>query len=119
MDNTTKARATKEFFPNIKDRLKNKINITPNFTAFVTAHGKTKAYLHRFNIIESRSAPAVAETKQLTTSFMTAPYYRTRENASLGKISRLDNWPVHKHHLVNKCIKYFLQFTNAIDFNKL
>jgi ribonuclease HI len=36
-NNTTKGSATKEFFPNIKDTLKMKINITPNFTAMVTA----------------------------------------------------------------------------------
>jgi len=37
-DHTTKGLATKEFFPNIKDRLKTKINLTPNFTAMTTAH---------------------------------------------------------------------------------
>jgi len=52
-----------EFFPNVKDRLKTKITkdrlktkitITPHFTAFVTSHGKTKSYLHRFKIIVPR-----------------------------------------------------------------
>jgi hypothetical protein len=41
-----------EFFPKIKDRLKVKIALTPNFTAMVMAHGKTRAYLHRFKIID-------------------------------------------------------------------
>jgi hypothetical protein len=50
-DHTTKGLATKEFFPNIKDMLKTKINLTPNFTAMTTAHGKTRSYLHRFKII--------------------------------------------------------------------
>jgi hypothetical protein len=36
-----KRAVTKEFFPKIKDRLKMKITLTPNFTAMVTAHGKT------------------------------------------------------------------------------
>jgi hypothetical protein len=39
-DNTTKGCATKEFFPNSKDSPKMKINLTPNFTAMVKAHGK-------------------------------------------------------------------------------
>jgi len=30
-----------------------KLNLTQNFTAIVTGHGKTKAYLHRFKIIEN------------------------------------------------------------------
>ena len=48
-DSTTKGLATKQCFPNIKDRLTKKNKLTPNFTAIVSAHGKTKAYLHRFN----------------------------------------------------------------------
>jgi len=56
-DSTTKARTTKEFFPNIKDRLETKITLTPNFTALVTSHGKTKSYLHRIKIIESPDCP--------------------------------------------------------------
>jgi len=34
-----------------------KINLTSNFTAMITAHGKTRSYLHRFNIIESPECP--------------------------------------------------------------
>jgi len=43
----------KKFSPKIKDGLKTKINLTPNFTAMTTAHGKTISCLHRFRIIES------------------------------------------------------------------
>ena len=53
-DNTTNGSVTKEFFPNIKDRLKMKINLTSIFTAMVTAHGKTRSYQHRFKIIVPR-----------------------------------------------------------------
>ena len=63
-DRTTKALTTKEFFPNIKDRLNTKITLTPNFTAFVTSHGKTKSYLHRFKIIESPDCPCGVEAKR-------------------------------------------------------
>jgi len=48
---------TKQFFPNNMDRPKKKIKLTPNFTAIVTAHGKTKAYPHHFKIIESPDCP--------------------------------------------------------------
>jgi len=62
-DHTTKGSATKEFFPNIKDRLKTKINLTPNFTAVVTAHGKTRSYLRQFKIIESPECPCINRTQ--------------------------------------------------------
>jgi len=45
-----KAAVTKQFFPNVRDRIHRKININPNFTALVTGHGKTQSYLHRFKI---------------------------------------------------------------------
>jgi hypothetical protein len=57
-DRTTKALTTKEFFPDIKDRLNTKITLTPNLTAFVTSHGKTKAYIDRFETIESTDCPS-------------------------------------------------------------
>ena len=47
-DHTTKGLTTKQFFPIIKDRTTTNIKLTPNFMAIVIAHGKSKAYLHRF-----------------------------------------------------------------------
>jgi hypothetical protein len=52
-DDSNNGRVTKEYFPEVKERLKEKINISPNFTAMVTAHEKTNAYLHSFKIIQS------------------------------------------------------------------
>ena len=43
LDKTTKGNTTKEYFPNVEDRLKMKINLTQNLAAVVTGHGKTKA----------------------------------------------------------------------------
>ena len=78
-DRTTKGPTTKQFFPIIKDRLIIKIKLTPNFKAIITAHGKTKAYLHRFKITESQYALVMAGTKVWTTYYKTAPNYRRRE----------------------------------------
>jgi hypothetical protein len=52
-DDSNKGRVTKEYFPEVKERLNKKINLSPNFTVMVTAHGKTKAYLRRFKIIQA------------------------------------------------------------------
>ena len=49
-DKCTKAAITKEFFPNVRDRLKMNISLNPNFTATVTGHRRTRAYLHRFRL---------------------------------------------------------------------
>jgi hypothetical protein len=45
-EESPKAAQTKQFYPSITDRLKSKIDITSNFIAMVSGHGKTRAYLH-------------------------------------------------------------------------
>jgi hypothetical protein len=62
---TTKGRITKEYFPNVEERLKLKIHLTQNLTAITMGHGKTRAYLHRFNIIQDPKCPCGA-TEQTT-----------------------------------------------------
>ena len=52
-DITTKGAITKTFFPKITDRLKLKINVTPNFTTMVTGHGNIKSYLFKYKIKDS------------------------------------------------------------------
>jgi hypothetical protein len=52
-----KKKFSNQFLPFIKDRLTTKIKLTPNFTAIVSAHGKTKAYRQRFKIIDLPECP--------------------------------------------------------------
>jgi len=54
---TTKGAITKAFFPKIEDRIKFRINVTPNFTTIVTGHGNIKAYLHKYKIIDDPTCP--------------------------------------------------------------
>ena len=56
-ENCRKAAITKQFFPNVQDRVKLNINVNADFTAMVTGHGKTRVYLHRFKIIENATCP--------------------------------------------------------------
>jgi len=53
----TKATITKQFFLNVQDRLKIKINVTRNFAAIDRGNGKTRAYFHRFKIMEQATCP--------------------------------------------------------------
>ena len=56
-DSTTKGEITKLYFPKIADRLKLKINMTPNFTTMMTGHGNIKSYLYTYKIIDSPMCP--------------------------------------------------------------
>jgi len=118
-DHTTKGSATKEFFPNIKDRMKTKINLTPNFTAMVTAHGKTRSYLHRFKIVESPEFPCLNGNETVDHLLYQRSKLNNEREKLIAYISKEDNWPVKKNELVNKYLKQFPNFANSIDCKKL
>jgi len=52
-----KAAVTKQFFPNVQDRIHRRIKINQNFTALITGHGKTTSYLHRFKLTYKATCP--------------------------------------------------------------
>ena len=51
-EQTTKGINTRQYFPNVSQRLAIKLPISPNFTAMLTGHGKLKTYYHQFKITE-------------------------------------------------------------------
>ena len=115
-----KKRTSKEtVFSNIKDRLTKQIKLTPNFTAIVSAHGKTKAYLHHFKIIESPDCPCNGGEQTVEQLLHGCIKLQGERDKLLRNISNQDMWPVTKSDLVHKHIKHFTQFINSIDFDRL
>ena len=106
---TTKGSTTKQFFPNIKERLKKRLKLTPNFTATVTAHGKTKAYLHRFKIIDSPKCPCENGNQTVDRLIYERQRLQKERKALIRKITKQDTWPSENSYLVNKYIKQFTQ----------
>jgi hypothetical protein len=118
-DSTTKGLGTKQFFPNIKDRLTKKNKLTPNFSAIVSAHGKSKAYLHRYKIIESPDCPCNGGEQTVEHLLYDCIKLQKEENKLISNISNQYMWPVNKSGLVNKHIKHITQFINSIDIERL
>jgi hypothetical protein len=54
---TEKGPLCQSFFPVVEQSLKMKLLITPEFTAVITGHGKTKSYLHRFKLADDLTCP--------------------------------------------------------------
>ena len=114
---TTKGSITKEYFPNVEERLK--INLTQNFTAIVTEHGKTRAYLHRFKIIEESTCSC--GTAEQTTDHLIFECEAITKKRERLKTTALQNgsWPTNKKDLIRRHYKDFAQFINDIPFDKL
>lgn len=117
---TSKGTLTKAFFPSVQDRLKLKIEVTPNLTTLLTGHGRLNAYFHRFKI--KNSATCVCGDGDQTVDHI------IYDCTKLGKERRTliqsihkcgGKWPVDKTKLVKSYVKYFIKFANSIDFEQL
>jgi hypothetical protein len=116
---TTKGSASKENFPNVEERLKIELNLTQNSTAIVTGHGKTKAYLHRFKIIEDPICTC-GKAAQTTYHLIFECEILTKERKNLKTTAlQNDNWPINKKELIRKHYKEFVKFINEIPFDNL
>ena len=117
-DRTTKGATTKSFFPSIVDRLKLRINPTPNFTAIVTGHGNIKTYLHKFNIIQNPKCSCDKGEQTVDHIIYSCNIQEQERDRLKAVITRSEQWPVSKNKLVLKYYKNFKQFTDNIVLNK-
>jgi len=79
-----------------------KINLSPNFTVMVTAHGKTSSYLHRFKILESLECPCANGNQTVDHLLFDCNKLNNEREKLIAYTSREDNWPVKNSELVNK-----------------
>ena len=110
-----KAAVTKQFFPNVRDRIHRRITINPNFTALVTGHVKTKSCLYRFKKTDNATCPW--NTMDETPDHIHNNCTRHKKQRVLLKqeILKTGSWPVRHKELISKHLKPFLIFTKQID----
>ena len=91
---TTKGAITKAFFPKIEDRIKFRINLTPNFTAIVTGHGNIKAYLYKYKIIDDPTCPCRKGPHTVQHIIFDCPLLEKEREKLKLIVTRTENWPV-------------------------
>jgi len=107
------------FFPNVRDRLKMNISINPNFTAVVTGHGRNRAYLHRFRLIDNAMCPCNKEDQRVDHLIHQCTLLHTNRELLRENLQQSENWPASKQELITKHLRYFLNFTKSINFDEL
>jgi hypothetical protein len=85
----------------------------------VTAHRKTRSYLHRFKIIESPEFPCANGNQTVDHLLYDCRKLNSERGKLIAHISKEDDWPIRKIELVNKHLKQVIHFTNSIDYEKL
>jgi len=89
-----------------------KLQLTQNFTAILSEHGKTRDYLYCFNIIEEPTGPC-GKRNQTTDHVIYACERLTKERERLRKtVIRTNKWPINKRDLIGRHHKEFTKFIN-------
>jgi hypothetical protein len=108
------------FFPTVEHRLKIRIPITPEFTAIVSGHGKTKAYLHRFKLTGNPMCPCNEGEQSVEHLIHVCSILEPQRSAMIKHITtRGGIRPPTNNELVAKYLNAFLRFVKSIDFRKL
>ena len=97
---TNKGRTTKEYFPDVSERLKMKLQLTQNITAVVSGHGKTRDYVHRFKVIEGPTC-SCGEGVQTTDHIIYESKRLKKARDTLKRtVTRTNSWPITKRDLI-------------------
>ena len=103
------------------DRIGIKIILTPKLTAVLSGHGKTRAYLYRFNLRED--AKCICDKDDQTMDHLLFHCTKTSTQRDLLKLqlSKQKNWPARKVELITKNRKVFSEIIEStrIDFDLL
>jgi len=95
------------------------ISINPNFTAMVTGHGRTRAYLHRFRLINNARCPCNKEDQTIDHLIHQRTLLHTNRELLRENAQQSGNWPASKQELITKHLRSFLIFTKSINFEEL
>jgi len=115
---TTKGAITKAIFPNIEERLKFRVNITPNFTAIVRGHGNIKAYLHKYKIIGDPTCPCRKGPQTVQHIVFDCPILEKEREKLKAVVTRTENWAVKSNKLGVQYHKKFKEFIDNLSWNE-
>ena len=97
-----------------------KMPVTSEFTALVTGHGKTKAYLHRFKLADNLMCPCKEEQQTSDQLIVKCNILKAQRSSIIMQIMVSEGpWPPAKDELITKYLQAFLSFVKLIDFQKL
>jgi hypothetical protein len=81
----------------------------------VTGHGKTRAYFHRFKIMEQATCPCNSGDKIIDHLLNQYTLLYSPRELLRNKVLKIGNWPTSKQELTTKHLKAFLTYTKSID----
>ena len=118
-ENCTKAAITKQYFPTVQERLTTKMRVTQNIAAMMTGHGKTRAYFHRFKILENATCPCEKGDQTIDHLLYHCPLLESKRQVMKKNATNAGHWPASKQDLTMKHRDSFLTSVESTDFDQL
>jgi len=120
--NTVKGAVTKAFSPSVRNRLRQRTAIFPEFPTIVTGHGKLKSHLHRFGLTDNLMCLCEEDEEEQTTDHLIFQCKKlcNQRNEMIKQIKNTGgNWPMMNETLVNNYLQIFVKFLKSVDFTDL
>ena len=96
-----------------------RINFTPKLTAVLSGHGKTRAYLHRFNLRDEAKCICVKEDQRMDHLLFHCTKTSAQRELLKLQINKPMNLQDNKIVLITKHRKVYSAFIESIDFDLL
>jgi hypothetical protein len=116
---TTKGKTTKEYFPQVAEKLNMKISTNQHPTTMLTGHANIKSCLHRFKLITSPACPCGKNDQTTDHLLYECELLKTQRHSLKIAVSKSGVWPISKNTLISKHYKSFKSFVNSIPFDNL
>jgi hypothetical protein len=101
-ENCTKVAITKQYLPTVQERLNMKIRVTQNIAAMMTGHGKTRAYLHRFKLLENATNACKQGDQTIDHLLYQCTLLDTQRGTLKKNVVNTGHWPASKQELITK-----------------
>ena len=94
--------------------------VTPEFTALVTGHGKTKSYPHRLKLMDDPACPCGEERQTSEHIIFECNIFEAQRSSLINQIMVSGaTWPPAIDELITKYLNAFSKFVKSVDFQKL
>jgi ribonuclease HI len=119
--NTVKGAVTKAFFPSVRNRLRQELPVSPEFTSMVMGHGKLRSSFYRFGIADNLMCPCEEAEDQTTDHLIfRCKKLRNQRTDMIKKIKTAGgNWPMTNETLVNDYLQIFVNVVKSMNFTDL
>jgi len=100
--NAGKEAVIKAFFPAVRNRIRQNIPVSPEFTTMLTGHGKLRSYRHRFGLTDNGMCPCEEEEQTTNHLIFQCKKLRNERNEMVKQIkSTGGSWSTTNETLVN------------------